>query len=107
MESYGWDQLEYPVALCCLDCCINHGGFALILQRAAIDCGQSVTVDGKFGPKTFAALKACPPLTLAKNIYEQRKKYYEKLIARNPSQEKFRKGWFRRADEMAREAGIT
>ena len=105
-DRYGWEQLEYSVAVCCLDCCINHGGFALILQRAAIDCGQSVTVDGKFGPKTFAALKACPPLTLAKNIYEQRKKYYEKLIARNPSQEKFRKGWFRRSDAMAREAGV-
>ena len=79
----------------------------MILQRAAIDCGQSVTVDGKFGPKTFAALKACQPKTLARAIYNQRKKYYEKLIARNPSQEKFRKGWFKRADEMAREAGVT
>ncbi len=76
------------------------------MQRAVIDCGQSVVVDGKFGPKTFAALKACEPQELAQAIYIQRKKYYEKLIARNPSQEKFRKGWFRRADAMAREAGV-
>ena len=106
-DRYGWEQFEYPVALCCLDCCINHGRFASILQRAVIDCGQLVIVDGKFGPKTFAALKACEPLKLAKAIYNQRKKYYEKLITRNPSQEKFRKGWFKRADEMAREAGVT
>ena len=106
-ERYGWGQLEWPVCLCCLDCCINHGGFASILQRAAIDCGQSVIVDGKFGPKTFAALKACDPHLLAGAIYRQRKRYYERIIARNPKQEVFRNGWMRRADEMARTAGVT
>ena len=105
-DRYKWEELEFPVALCCLDCCINHGGFASILQRAVIDCGQSVIVDGKFGPKTFAALKACEPQKLAKAIYNQRQKYYEKIVARNPSQKVFLKGWMRRADEMAREAGV-
>ena len=105
-ERYGWEQLEWPVCLCCLDCCINHGGFASILQRAAIDCGQSVVVDGKFGPKTFAALKVCEPKMLANAIYRQRKAYYEKIIARNPKQAVFRTGWMRRADEMAKTAGI-
>lgn len=105
-DKYGWEQLEWPVCLCCLDCCINHGGFASILQRAVIDCGQSVVIDGKFGPKTFAALKACQPMTLAKAIYIQRKKYYEKIVARTPSQKVHLKGWLRRADEMARESGV-
>lgn len=105
-DKYGWEQLEWPVCLCCLDCCINHGGFASILQRAAIDCGQSVVIDGKFGPKTFAALKACSPQTLANAIYRQRKIYYEKIVARNPTQKVFLKGWLARADEMAREAGV-
>ena len=105
-ERYGWGKLDWPVCLCCLDCSINHGGFAAILQRAAIDCGQSVVVDGKFGPKTFAAIKACDPLMLAKAIYRQRKNYYEKIIARNPKQAVFRNGWFRRADDMARTAGV-
>ena len=58
-DKYHWDKLDWPVCLCCLDCCINHGKFALILQRAANDCGQNLVVDGKFGPKTFAGLKAC------------------------------------------------
>jgi len=103
-DRYGWEQLEWPVCLCCLDCCINHGQFAFILQRAAIDCGQNVVIDGKFGPKTFAALKACDPQQLARAIYEQRKKYYHKIVAKNPSQERYLKGWLRRADEMAKEA---
>ena len=105
-ERYGWGQLEWPVCLCCLDCCINHGNFASILQRAVIDCGQSVVVDGKFGPKTFAALKACDPHLLADAIYRQRKMFYERIIARNPKQAVFRTGWMRRADEMARVSGL-
>ena len=103
-DKYGWEQLEYPVALCSLDCCINHGKFALILQRAVIDCGQSVIVDGKFGPKTFAALKACEPQSLAKAIYKQRVKYYHKIVSNNSSQKVFLKGWLRRADGMLKAA---
>ena len=105
-DKYHWEELEWPVCLCCLDCCINHGGFASILQRAAIDCGQSVVIDGKFGPKTFAALKACSPQSLAKAIYEQRKKYYHKIVANKPSQKRYLKGWLSRADEMAKESGV-
>lgn len=105
-ERYGWEELTWPVCLCCLDCCINHGGFASILQRAVIDCGKSVAIDGKFGPKTFAALKACEPQRLARAIYNQRKVYYEKIIARNPTQSVHRKGWIRRAEDMARASGV-
>ena len=106
-DKYGWEQLTWPVCLCCLDCCINHSGFAFILQRAVIECGQSVVVDGKFGPKTFAALKACEPLILAGAIYKQRKRYYEKIVANNPSQRVFLNGWLRRANDMAETAGVN
>ena len=102
-DKYGWEELEWPVCLCCLDCCINHGGFASILQRAAIDCGQNVVVDGKFGPKTFAALKACEPVELSEAIHKERVKYYHKIITNKPSQKVYLKGWLRRADEMLKE----
>ena len=105
-DKYGWGALEWPVCLCCLDCCINHGGFASILQRAVIECGQSVVIDGKFGPKTFAALKACNPLMLAGAIYRQRVRYYDRIIARNPKQRVFYNGLMRRADSMAEAAGV-
>ena len=105
-DRYGWGELSWPVCMCCLDCCINHGGFASILQRAVIDCGQYIAVDGKFGPKTFAALKNSDSLKLAKRIYIHRKKYYEKIVANNPSQAVNLKGWMRRADAMAKEAEI-
>jgi len=105
-DRYGWDELAWPVCLCCLDCSINHGGFAWILQRAAVECGQRPTVDGKFGPQTFAALKACGPIQLATAIVRQRKSYYEKIVARDPSQKVFLKGWMARADAMAKAAGV-
>ena len=105
-ERYGWDELAWPVCLCCLDCCINHGGFAWILQRAAADCKQALVIDGKFGPKTFAALKACNPTQLAAAIVKQRKSYYEKIVARDSSQKVFLKGWLSRADAMAKAAGV-
>ncbi|MBQ6666149.1 MAG: peptidoglycan-binding protein, partial [Synergistaceae bacterium] len=62
--------------------------------------------DGKFGPKTFAALKACDPLMLAGAVYRQRRRYYEKIVANNPSQRVFLKGWMRRADSMAEASGV-
>ena len=105
-DKYKWGELEWPVCLCCLDCCINHGGFASILQRATIDCGQDIIIDGKFGPKTFAALKACEPQMLTQAIYNQRKKYYQKIVARKPNQKIFLNGWMRRANEMAIMAGV-
>ena len=105
-ERYGWGQLDWPVCLCCLDCSINHGGFATILQRAVIECGQNVSVDGKFGPQTFAALKACDSLMLAGAIYRQRKAYYEKIVERNPKQAVFLSGWIGRAVDMAEASGV-
>ncbi|MBR1603383.1 MAG: hypothetical protein IJ667_08085 [Synergistaceae bacterium] len=106
-DKYGWGELAWPACLCCLDCSINHGGFAFILQRAAVDCGQSVTIDGKFGPKTFAALKACEPVSLSRAIVNQRKAYYDKIVAKNPSQRVFMTGWLRRANDMAEAAGLN
>lgn len=105
-ERYGWGELAWPVCLCCLDCCINHGGFAWILQRAAVECGQRPTVDGKFGPQTFAAVKACDPLSLSAAIVRQRKRYYENIVASKPSQKVFLKGWLARNDAMAKIAGV-
>ena len=39
-------------------------------------------------------------------ICECRKKYYEQIIARSPSQAVFRTGWFNRVNALAKEAGV-
>lgn len=99
-EKWKWNELEWPVCLCALDCCVNHGGFAKILQRAVNACGVEVAVDNKMGPKTLAGMKACDPYELAGKIYEARKRYFEDIVRRNASQGVFLKGWLRRCEEM-------
>lgn len=105
-DRYGWGEVAWPACLCCLDISINHGGFAWILQRACVDCGQNIAVDGKYGPKTFAAAKACDAVPLAKAIVKRRKAYYENIVAKTPSQKVFLNGWLRRNNAMAKAAGV-
>ena len=108
-DRYSWGELPWPVSLCCLDCSINHGGFAWILQRAlnVMDC--KVTIDGKYGPQTRNALIKTAkdkPLALAGAICECRKKYYEQIIARAPNQAVFRTGWFNRVADLRKACGL-
>lgn len=63
-------------------------------------------MDGKFGPRTFAALKSLEPKTLAAEIVAQRKVYYEKIVARDPDQKANWTGWMNRLSDMARTAGV-
>ena len=105
-DRYGWGELSWPVSLCCLDVSINHGGFVWILQRACNDLGANLTLDGKFGPRTFEALKTLAPKTLAAEIVKQRKIYYEKIVARDPRQKAHWTGWMNRLNDMARTAGV-
>lgn len=105
-ERYGWGELRWPASLCCLDVSINHGGFAWILQRACKALGVDLAIDGKFGPRTFAALKSLGAKTLAAEIMKQRKVYYEKIIARDPKQKVHWEGWMNRLRDMARTAGV-
>lgn len=98
-DRYGWGEIDWPACLCCLDLSINHSGFAWILQRAANDCGQSVTINGKYGPKTFAALRACNPTDLASAIIKRCWDYHGKIAkVNNP---------IKRLYAMAKAAGIS
>lgn len=75
------------------------------VQRALnTDFRAGLTVDGRMGPRTLAALNAAPEQALNRSIHRARVAYLEELIARIPSQERFRNGWMRRVDDIA---GIT
>ena len=99
-DKWNWGGLDWPVCMMAFDCCVNHGGFAKILQRAVNACGGNVVVDGKMGPKTYAGMKGCNAVELGQKIYEMRKKYFEDIVRRNASQGVFLKGWLRRCDQM-------
>ncbi len=57
-----------------------------------------VKADGIVGPKTIAALNASPRARLFALIKDARVGFIDAIIARNPSQSVFRKGWLRRLD---------
>ncbi len=105
-DRYGWGELASPANLCCLDCSINHGQFAKILQRAARDCGQNIKIDGKYSKATLKALKACDPVKLAQAIVNQRREYYNGIVAAHPEQKVHLRGWMNRVNGMARAAGV-
>ena len=59
-----------------------------------------VKVDGIVGDKTLAALNAQPPRVLFDKIKAARVAFIEGIIAANPSQKRFRKGWLNRLNRI-------
>ena len=80
------------------DMCVNMGKRTAVkvLQRAAVNKGKDIEVDGGLGPMTIEALKGVE----LDRVRAFRVKYYVDLITARPEQEKFYLGWFRRATEV-------
>ena len=80
------------------DMCVNMGKRTAVkvLQRAAVNKGRNIEVDGGLGPMTIGALKGVE----LDRVRAFRVKYYVDLITARPEQEKFFLGWFRRATEV-------
>ena len=80
------------------DMCVNMGKRTAVkvLQRAAVNKGKDIEVDGGLGPMTIGALKGVE----LDRVRAFRVKYYVDLITARPEQEKFFLGWFRRATEV-------
>lgn len=55
-----------------------------------------VTVDGLIGPKTLKAINESPQEELFNKLKAKRKLFFEAVVANNPSQKKFLKGWLNR-----------
>jgi lysozyme family protein len=53
--------------------------------------------DGFFGPVTMAAVKAKDPSELAQKLREAQERYYLRVLAAKPNDERFRNGWIARA----------
>lgn len=112
-DLYGWLELPYEACLCLLDATINHGlgGTAIIAQRAcnAMMWIPELVVDGKWGPKTKEAVWSIAPgntLGFAYMFLYWRKDYFDRIIAKNSSQEVFRNGWYNRLRMLAKECGV-
>ena len=80
------------------DMCVNMGKRTAVkvLQRAAVNKGRDIEVDGGLGPMTIGALKGVE----LDRVRAYSVKFYVDLITAKPEQEKFFLGWFRRATEV-------
>lgn len=61
-----------------------------------------LTADGIVGPKTLAAINGHSEDALFGQIKELRKKYYESIVKKDPTQQIFLKGWLRRLEDLSR-----
>ena len=108
-DPFNLDEIPLAVALCAYDMNVNHGSFnAMKIMQRACNLLPSVmpklAVDGKFGPKTRAAMNLanCPNGIGA--IANKRQSFYDAIVANRPSQKVFIKGWTRRCNAMKRQA---
>ena len=87
------------VAIKLFDLSVNLGirGATIVLQRALRAGGIFVKEDGLMGPETLSAAKILEPSILLATLKAEAAGYYRVIVAKNPSQKKFLKGWLNRA----------
>jgi len=92
VNKYGLQE-DNPIYPQVVDMYVNHSPPAVtsMLQRV-----YGATADGHTGPKTRAAIAAGGDRNNA--LVDERKKYYESLMQRDPKLEKYRNGWMDRAE---------
>lgn len=110
-ERSGCDRIPWPVSLIHFDMAVNSGAGSAIraLQRTINRCLLSrgkppITEDGGFGPQTEAglgeALRIAGLLPFGIAYLAVRREYYLALVKRNPTQQRFIKGWLNRLERV-------
>lgn len=78
----------------------GYGGASGLLQKTLQFLGQPVKIDYDAGDKTRAAVKNVNPYLLKEVFLNERQAKVEEIIANDPSQEKYRKGWTNRINRL-------
>lgn len=113
-----WDKYKYgnivdeTLACSVFDTAVNMGSKRahILLQRALNKTfGLRLTEDGILGPATIGVINACSDdkeqkLLTAYN--DEKWAFYQKIIANNPSQKVFEKGWKNRAYSLSKANSI-
>ena len=87
------------IAMQVFDLSVNLGirSAVIVLQRALRSVGKNVQEDGLMGSQTLLATTYSEPRSLLAAIKSEATGYYRQIVAQNPSQQKFLKGWLNRA----------
>lgn len=101
------DCMPYPLCLLHFDAAVNHGvgSAGRLLQRTMnLLCNANLAVDGAVGKLTLAAvdgaLKSLSVETLCEKYLDERQAFYDRIVARDPTQKDFCRGWGNRLGRL-------
>lgn len=105
------DEFEDVVIAAHLLCQSVHSGRKTgvrLLQEALVEVlpGQEIVVDGYIGPDTIGFSNSCFEDLELRDILvdcyvEKRREFYQDIVERKPSQQKFLNGWMNRVDNTS------
>ena len=98
--GYGYDQIKSILVASKVFNITVHAGAKQchkLLQRALRATGIDIDEDGIFGPKTLEATNNANPKVLLAALRSENAGFYRLIISNQPSQNKFIKGWMKRA----------
>jgi lysozyme family protein len=96
--EYYWkaDNIKnQSIANILVDWCYNSGGWGVKIPQQLL----GVVADGKVGPKTLDAVNNSNQQDFFNKIWNARKEFYNGLVAKNPTQKVFLKGWLNRLND--------
>jgi lysozyme family protein len=96
------DVNDLVIARKCFDLFVNMRGksAAKIIQMAVADCGYSIVTDGILGTRSFNLLNCASKRNkneLLDKIRERQAEKYRSIVSKDATQQKFLKGWLKRA----------
>lgn len=109
-EFWFWQRtkiglLPRKLSLVAYDAAVNHGpgrGIRFIQQAAKNSGAVGLAVDGVLGPATLEACHASRDHELSVRALDLRRLFYSQIVARDPSQKVFHKGWLNRVGDLER-----
>lgn len=98
----GIDTLPQGIQSHILDIGVNSGPRTAIkmLQRVLNSFGESLVIDGVIGNATRDACRRYEASKINNSLVEARMRFYEDIVANNPSQRVFMAGWTKRAESF-------
>jgi lysozyme family protein len=104
------DKLPASIRPLVFDFSVNSGTSTAvrILQKVLTDTtGKKILIDGRIGPQTIALANQVQPKVLFDNYKQARLEFYSNIVANNPGQKKFLKGWLNRLNSFQYTTVIT